>query len=91
MKAGVILFILIFQLQVVYAQPAIKIAKLKYDGGGDWYANKTALPNLIEFCNKELGMNLNPEEEIAEAGSPDLFDYPYIYMTGHGNIVFSHR
>jgi len=71
------------------AQPAIKIAKLKYNGGGDWYANKTALPNLIAFCNKELGMSLNTEEEIAEVGSPDLFDYPYLYMTGHGNVVFS--
>jgi hypothetical protein len=71
------------------AQPAIKIAKLKYNGGGDWYANKTALPNLITFCNKELGMSLNTEEEIAEVGSPDLFDYPYLYMTGHGNVVFS--
>jgi len=71
------------------AQPAIKIAKLKYNGGGDWYANKTALPNLITFCNKELGTTLNVEEGIAEAGSPDLFDYPYLYMTGHGNVVFS--
>lgn len=71
------------------AQPAIKIAKLKYNGGGDWYANKTALPNLITFCNKELGTTLNLEEGIAEAGSPDLFDYPYLYMTGHGNVVFS--
>ncbi|MBL7871832.1 MAG: DUF4159 domain-containing protein [Cyclobacteriaceae bacterium] len=71
------------------AQPTIKIAKLKYNGGGDWYANKTALPNLITFCNQELGMMLNADEEIAEAGSPDLFDYPYLYMTGHGNVVFS--
>lgn len=81
-----LLFIIVFSAK---GQPSLKIAKLKYNGGGDWYANKTALPNLISFCNKELGMNLNAEEEIAEAGSPDLFDYPYIYMTGHGNVVFS--
>lgn len=67
----------------------LKIAKLKYNGGGDWYANKTALPNLIKFCNKELGMNLEPEEDIVEVGSPDLFLYPYLYMTGHGNVTFS--
>jgi len=71
------------------SQTPLKIAKLKYQGGGDWYANKTALPNLITFCNKELGMNLAPEEDVAEAGSPNLFDYPYLYMTGHGNVVFS--
>jgi hypothetical protein len=72
-----------------FAQVPLKIAKLKYQGGGDWYANKTALPNLITFCNKELGMNLASEEDVAEVGSPNLFDYPYLYMTGHGNVVFS--
>jgi Domain of unknown function (DUF4159) len=71
------------------AQIPLKIAKLKYQGGGDWYANKTALPNLIAFCNKELGMNMATEEDVAEVGSPNLFDYPYLYMTGHGNVVFS--
>lgn len=67
----------------------IKIAKLKYNGGGDWYANKTALPNLIKFCNQELGTNMAPEEEVVEVGSQDLFSYPHVYMTGHGNVVFS--
>ena len=67
----------------------IKIAKLKYNGGGDWYANKTALPNLIRFCNKELGMLLEAEEDAVEVGSHELFNYPYVYMTGHGNVVFS--
>jgi len=71
------------------AQPSIKIAKLKYNGGGDWYANKTALPNLIDFCNRNLNMNIAPEEDIVEVGSADIFLYPYIYMTGHGNVLFS--
>lgn len=71
-----------------YAQ-GIKIAKLKYNGGGDWYANKTALPNLIKFCNAQLNMNLAPEEDIVEVGSRELFLYPYVYLTGHGNVVFS--
>lgn len=71
------------------AQIPLKIAKLKYQGGGDWYANKTALPNLIAFCNKELGMNMATEEDVAEVGSPNLYDYPYLYMTGHGNVIFS--
>ncbi len=79
-------FALVFGLR---AQEVIKIAKLKYQGGGDWYANKTALPNLIDFCNSNLQMNLARVEDIVEVGSPDLFLYPYIYMTGHGNVVFS--
>lgn len=73
------------------AQPSVKIAKLKYNGGGDWYANKTALPNLIEFCNQNLNMNLVKNEDIVEVGSADLFLYPYVYMTGHGNVVFSQQ
>lgn len=74
----------------VYGQDTgLKIAKLKYNGGGDWYANKTALPNLISFCNANLNTTLAPEEEVVEVGSPELFLYPYVYMTGHGNVVFS--
>ena len=68
---------------------ALKIAKLKYNGGGDWYANPTALPNLIAFCNANLNTDLAPAEETVEVGSPELFFYPYVYMTGHGNVVFS--
>ncbi len=67
----------------------IRIAKLKYNGGGDWYANKTSLPNLIEFCNQNLGTNIDLEEEIVEVGSVELFAYPFVHMTGHGNVVFS--
>ena len=68
---------------------SIKIAKLKYDGGGDWYVNRTALPNLAIFCNKNLKTSINQQDEIVEAGSSEIFNYPYIYMTGHGNVLFS--
>lgn len=91
-KTITILLIVFFQgllLTHVNAQNSLKIAKLKYNGGGDWYANKTALPNLIQFCNEQLGTNLAPDEDVVEAGSKELFLYPYIYMTGHGNVVFS--
>jgi len=67
----------------------LSIAKLKYNGGGDWYANKTALPNLIAFCNKELKTNIALEEDVVEVGGAEIFLYPYVYMTGHGNVVFS--
>lgn len=66
-----------------------KIAKLKYRGGGDWYANPTALPNLIKFANKELLTNIDPQEAVVDVASPELFRYPFVYMTGHGNVVFS--
>ena len=67
----------------------VKIAKLQYDGGGDWYANKTALPNLIDFCNKQLKTNIERSDEVVSVGNPELFLYPYVYMTGHGNVSFS--
>lgn len=73
------------------AHAQLKIAKLKYSGGGDWYANKTALPNLISFCNQELKTKLVKNEDIVEVGSPTLFLYPYVYMTGHGNVNFSQQ
>ena len=67
----------------------LRMAKLKYNGGGDWYANKTALPNLADFCNKNLSTNFKIDDETVEVGSPDLYQYAYIYMTGHGNVVFN--
>lgn len=70
---------------------AFRVAKLKYNGGGDWYANKTALPNLISFCNDNLRTNIAPRDEVVEVGSPEIFGYPYVYMTGHGNVVFSEQ
>lgn len=68
-----------------------RFAVLKYRGGGDWYANPTSLPNLIEFCNDKLNTNINPEPRTVEVGSADIFNYPLIHMTGHGNVVFSRQ
>ena len=65
-----------------------KIGLLKYNGGGDWYANPTALSNLIEFCNSEIGTNINPVYDEVEVGDNIIFNYPYIHLTGHGNVVF---
>jgi hypothetical protein len=78
-----------FALPAIAQQPTLKIAKLKYNGGGDWYANKTSMPNLIDFCNKNLKMNLHPSEDVVEVGSPELYSYPFVHMTGHGNVVFT--
>lgn len=65
-----------------------QIALLKYRGGGDWYANPTSLPNLVKFCNQELKTDLNPNVATVEVGSPDIFNYPFVHMTGHGNVTF---
>jgi hypothetical protein len=90
MKKNVLIILLTCSLSIVYAQkPTFRIAKLKYNGGGDWYANKTSLPNLIAFCNQNLRMNIAPEEDVVEVGSAEIFSYPFVHMTGHGNVIFS--
>jgi len=84
------LFVLSFLISSLsFGQSSYQLAVLKYSGGGDYYANPTALPNLIQFCNRNLDMMISKETPYVEVGSQDLFLYPYIHMTGHGNVVFS--
>ena len=66
-----------------------EIALLKYSGGGDWYANPTSLPNLIKFCNQNINTTITAKPATVEPGSPDIFSYPFVHATGHGNILFS--
>ena len=66
-----------------------EIALLKYSGGGDWYANPTSLPNLIKFCNANINTRIKPKPSTVEPSNPDLLSYPFVHMTGHGNVVFS--
>ncbi len=68
---------------------AQEIAVLKYNGGGDWYANPTALPNLIQFCNGNIGTSIATKPQTVEVGSTNIFQYPFLHMTGHGNVFFS--
>jgi hypothetical protein len=90
MKRAFGLFFCLFFLYARAGGP--QIALLKYQGGGDWYANlETSLPNLIKFCNEQLKTNLMPEQAIVEVGSQELFQYPFVHMTGHGNVVFSQQ
>lgn len=67
----------------------LRLGLLKYNGGGDWYANPTALPNLAAFCNDQLGTELSIDYGTVEVGSAELYNYPWVHMTGHGNVVFS--
>ena len=87
----ILCFLILSGFAVARAQSvSFKLALLKYNGGGDWYANmETSLPNLISFCNKNLITNINTDQAIVEVGSPELFNYPFIHMTGHGNVIFS--
>lgn len=70
-------------------EPSLKLALLKYNGGGDWYSNPTSLVNLAAFCNKFLDTNLDIDYATVEVGSVELWNYPFVHMTGHGNVVFS--
>ncbi len=88
MKQILLTLLLLFSF-IVKSQGTYQLAVLKYNGGGDYYANPTALPNLISFCNQNLATNISKEVPYVEVGSQNLFLYPFIHMTGHGNVVFS--
>lgn len=91
MKKGILFLMLIIAgSYFATAQTnALKMGLLKYNGGGDWYANPTALPNLARFCNKELGTNFDDDYGTVEIGSAELYNYAFVHMTGHGNVVLS--
>lgn len=72
-----------------FAQGTYKVAVLKYKGGGDYYANPSSLPNLVEFCNSNLKTDISKDVPYVDVGSSELFQYPFVHMTGHGNVVFS--
>ena len=75
----------------VAARTQTQIALLKYGGGGDWYANPTSLTNLIAFCNADAQMNMAQDYAVVDVGSSELFNYPFVHMTGHGNVVFTNQ
>ena len=89
-KTTLICSVLLLTLTAFKSDKAtLQLALLKYNGGGDWYSNPTALPNLAKFCNDEMGTNFEDEYATVEVGSVELFNYPFLHMTGHGNVVFS--
>ncbi len=89
MKKLLLLLFIVLTAQSFKYQNTYQLALLKYNGGGDWYANPTALTNLISFCNQKLAMSINEEYATVDVGSLELFNYPFVHMTGHGNVVFS--
>lgn len=83
-----VILLLIFNLSLITIS-AQELALLKYKGGGDWYANPTSLPNLIAFCNTNINTKINVKPQTVEVGSPDIFQFPLLHMTGHGNVFFT--
>ena len=81
-----IIFSLLISSGTLFGQ---EIAVLKYGGGGDWYANQTALPNLIRFCNQNINTRIKSNPQTVEVGSIDIFQFPLLHMTGHGNVFFT--
>lgn len=82
----ILILIFIFSIKNVDAQ---EIALLKYDGGGDWYSNPTSLPNLVKFTNETTKSKISQTIKEVKPEDPELFNFPFIHLTGHGNIYFS--
>ena len=83
------IYISLVSFNLLFAQSSYQLAVLKYNGGGDWYANPSSLKNLTSFCNENHNMNIEYEYEIIELNNSELFSHPFIHMTGHGNVIFS--
>jgi len=88
MRKYTILLIILLAIQTAHSQD-VKFAILKYSGGGDWYANPTSVPNLVKFCNANLHTNIETDVQAINIGSPELFTFPLVHLTGHGNIILS--
>lgn len=88
-KIWIILFFALLGMNLPAQEANLKLALLKYNGGGDWYANPTSLPNLMRFCNEQLKTNFTQENAVVEPGSIEIFNYPLVHITGHGNVIFS--
>lgn len=86
MRSKIIVPFIVLIFSSISAQ---EIAVLQYGGGGDWYSNPTSLPNLIQFCNEQIKTAISDKPMSVTPGSVDLFDYPFVHMTGHGNVYFT--
>jgi len=71
------------------AKSAVKLARVKYSGGGDWYNDQSAEVNLLNFVLKNTNINVSPVYEWVDLASDNLFNYPLIFITGHGNVNFT--
>lgn len=86
---GVFLFTLLILTNSAPAQNVFRIARLKYSGGGDWYNDPSAEVNLLNYIKQNTNIAVKPEYKFVDIASDEIFSYPFLFMTGHGNIVFS--
>ena len=83
------IFLMVFMFLAINAlAQRTQVAVLKYKGGGDWYSNPTSLPNLVKYCNQYLNTDIDVNVAVVDAGSLDILNYPFVHMTGHGNVFF---
>lgn len=82
---------LIFFARLAVSEEIFRISRLKYGGGGDWYSNPTSLPNLMHFVREHTGIPASDEQEVVSISGEELFNYPVVYMNGHGNVLFSSK
>jgi hypothetical protein len=75
----------------LFASGQLVIARMHYDGGGDWYNDPDTIPNIAAYINKTLSTNFSIEQAVIKPSDPTIFDYPFIFITGHGNVHFSER
>ena len=86
--ASIIILLFVVDL-LAQREPEFQIARLKYSGGGDWYNDPSAETNLLDFINQETTIKVKSEYVFVDVSSDDIFNYPFLFITGHGNIVFS--
>lgn len=91
MKKFIIILIVLLTLNILNAERKNQLARLHYDGGGDWYNDPDTLPNFVDFINRNIHTNFSNEQAVVRPSDNRIFDYPFIYLTGHGNISFSER
>ena len=65
------------------------IARIHYSGGGDWYSDPSSLPNLLKFLGENTQIAVDDDEVRLRPTDPEFYQYPYLYLTGHGNVRFS--
>lgn len=90
-KKTIFLFIILFYSINTFAQneTGFQIARLKYSGGGDWYNDPSAEVNLLKFVQANTNVKVNAQYKFVDVSSDEIFSYPFLFLTGHGNIVFS--
>lgn len=88
-KISIMLFLLLLVDVNAQTEPAFQIARLKYSGGGDWYNDPSAEVNLLRFISQNTNVKVKAEYKFVDISTDEIFSYPFLFMTGHGNVVFS--